>query len=108
VTANAGTGDAPCRPHFTDKGDMKMSQAATVSQIDSGERVFTLEELARHDGQNGAPGYIAINGTVYDVTTVQLLKDGRHHGVVPGSDVSDLFVHNKAILNRLKVVGTLV
>ncbi len=84
-----------------------MSEAATTIQGDTGYRIFTLEELAQHDGQNGAPGYIAINGNVYDVTNVQLLKDGRHHGVIPGSDVSELFVHNQAILNRLKVIGKL-
>jgi predicted heme/steroid binding protein len=84
-----------------------MSETATTIQEDTGHRIFTPEELARHDGQNGALGYIAINGNVYDVTNVQLLKDGRHHGVNPGSDVSDLFVHNQAILNRLKIIGKL-
>lgn len=70
-------------------------------------RTFTLQELAEHDGQNGNPAYLAINGIVYDVTRVQLLKDGRHHGVMPGNDVSDQFVHNQSILNRLQVIGTL-
>ena len=79
-----------------------MSTTAT-----SGQKTFTLQELAQHDGQNGTPAYLAINGVVYDVTTVQLLNDGRHHGVTPGNDVTDQFVHNKAILNRLQVIGTL-
>jgi len=70
-------------------------------------QTFTLQELAAFSGKDGAPGYIAINGIVYDVTDFQLLKDGRHHGVVPGNDVSSLFVHNKAILKRLKIVGKL-
>ena len=39
---------------------------------------------------------------------VNLLKGGKHHGVASGYDVSELFVHNQAILNRLKVVGKLV
>jgi predicted heme/steroid binding protein len=73
----------------------------------SGQKTLTLPELAQYDGQNGNPGYIAINGIIYDVSGVQLLRDGRHHGVLPGSDVTDLFVHNKAILNRLKIVGQL-
>ena len=81
--------------------------AATVLQEDSQHRIFTLQELAQHNGRNGLPGYIAINNIVYDVTNVQLLKDGRHHGVAPGNDVSDLFVHNQAILKRLQVVGKL-
>jgi predicted heme/steroid binding protein len=81
--------------------------AATALQENAQLRIFTQQELAQHDGRNGTPGYIAINGIVYDVTNVQLLKDGRHHGVTPGNDVSDLFVHNQAILNRLQIVGKL-
>jgi len=72
------------------------------------QRAFTAEELGAFDGANGVPEYIAINGIVYDVSEVQLLKGGRHHGVTGGKDVTDLFVHKKNILNRLKVVGTLV
>lgn len=79
----------------------------TPSQAYAGERILTLRELTQHDGQGGDPAYIAINGVVYDVTNVQLLKDGRHHGVTAGNDVSDLFVHNQAILNRLQIVGKL-
>jgi predicted heme/steroid binding protein len=89
------------------KSEKNLPDTGTTSdQTDSGQRVFTLQELARHDGQNGAPAYLAINGVIYDVTRVQLLKDGRHHGVAAGSDVSELFVHNQAILNRLQVIGT--
>jgi predicted heme/steroid binding protein len=70
-------------------------------------QTFTLEELARFDGQNGAPAYLGINGKVYDITGVQLFRDGKHHGVTPGNDVSDLFVHKINILNRLNLVGEL-
>lgn len=79
----------------------------TTALPEPGLQTFTPQELSQHDGENGKPGYIAINDIVYDVSGVQLLKDGRHHGVTPGSDVTDLFVHNKAILNRLKIVGKL-
>jgi len=83
-----------------------MSTTATTADIV--EKTFTAQELAQYDGQNGTPAYLAIKGIVYDVTKVQLLNDGRHHGVTPGNDVTDLFVHNQAILNRLQVIGTLV
>jgi predicted heme/steroid binding protein len=81
--------------------------ASAAASAGAAHKVFTPQELSQFDGQNGNPGYIAINGIIYDVSEVQLLKDGRHHGVIPGSDVTDLFVHNKAILNRLKIVGQL-
>lgn len=72
-----------------------------------GQRVFTTDELRAFDGHNGAAEYIAVNGLVYDITEVQLLRGGKHHGVTAGKDVSDIFVHNKNILNRLRTVGTL-
>jgi predicted heme/steroid binding protein len=78
-----------------------------TTQTESLSKTFTRAELAKYDGKTGASGYIAINGIVYDVTNFQLLKDGKHHGVVPGNDVSHLFVHKNGILNRLKVVGKL-
>ncbi len=81
---------------------------AAATPAETVQRTFTLQELTQYDGQNGTPAYLAIKGIVYDVTTVQLLNDGRHHGVTPGNDVTDQFIHNKAILNRLQVVGTLV
>jgi predicted heme/steroid binding protein len=78
-----------------------------TTQSESVPKTFTHEELANYDGKNGASGFIAINGIVYDVTNFQLLKDGKHHGATPGNDVSHLFVHKNGILNRLKVVGKL-
>jgi predicted heme/steroid binding protein len=81
--------------------------AATAVRPDNGERIFTLQELTQYDGLNGSPAYLAIHGIVYDVTSVQLLRDGRHHDVFPGRDVSEQFVHNQAILNRLQVIGRL-
>lgn len=32
------------------------------------EKTFTREELAKFNGQNGQPAYVAISGTVYDVS----------------------------------------
>lgn len=72
------------------------------------EKAFTKEELSKFDGSNGNPAYIAINGIVYDVSDVSLLKGGKHHWVTPGNDVSHLFVHNTNILKRLKIAGKLV
>jgi len=74
---------------------------------DVGLKRFTADELGAFNGLDGAPEYIAIHGVVYDISNVQLLKAGKHHGVTGGNDVTDLFVHNKNILNRLTVVGTL-
>ena len=46
-------------------------------------REFDLEELAKFDGKDGRPAYIAVHGWVIDVSESKLWKDGihmqRHH-----------------------------
>ena len=45
---------------------------------------FDLEELAKFDGKEGRPLYVAHQGNVYDVSDSKLWKNGlhmnRHHG----------------------------
>lgn len=41
-------------------------------------KTFTLEELAKYDGKDGRPAYVAANGKVYDLTGSKLWKAGRH------------------------------
>jgi len=72
---------------------------------------FTLEELAKYDGKDGRPAYIAADGKVYDVTGSKLWKLGRHmnrHGA--GLDLSvDLgqAPHGMDRLERYPQVGVL-
>jgi predicted heme/steroid binding protein len=77
------------------------------ARLQTEQKVFTASELSAYDGNNGGPEYIAINGTVYDITSFNLLKNGKHHGVTGGRDVTDIFVHKTSILKRLPVVGIL-
>ena len=32
------------------------------------EKIFTKNELAQYNGQNGQPAYVAVQGVVYDVS----------------------------------------
>jgi len=41
-------------------------------------KTFTLEELARFDGKDGRPVYVAYNGKVVDVSGSKIWKGGRH------------------------------
>ncbi len=74
-------------------------------------REFTPEELARHDGRDGRPAYVAYKGKVYDVTGSFLWRDGRHqamHGA--GEDLTEamrLAPHGPEFLKRFPVVGVL-
>ncbi len=71
---------------------------------------FTLTELAKYDGQNGHKAYVAVDGVVYDMTLLGSWKNGQHHGVSAGTDLTAAFSkspHAKSILKLAKVVGTL-
>ena len=75
-------------------------------------RTFTLSELAAYDGKSGHKAYIAVNGTVYDVTGVPEWSGGKHHGQLAGTDLTADFLavspHDLAFLADYPVVGTLV
>lgn len=68
-------------------------------------------ELARNDGRDGRPAYIAVSGTVYDVTTSQRWKDGSHEGThQAGQDLTEALKsapHVRAVIERFPVVGKL-
>lgn len=71
-------------------------------------RTFTAEELAKYNGQNGQLAYVAIDGTVYDVSNIPAWQNGKHHGNLAGHDVSAAIrrsLHMKKVLDDLPVVG---
>ncbi|GFN23883.1 MULTISPECIES: cytochrome b5 domain-containing protein [Moorellaceae] len=72
------------------------------------ERVFTRAELSRYNGTGGKPAYVAVNGLVFDVTTVFL--QGRHFEHQAGQDLTGAFLrqHVPAVLAGYPVVGRLV
>lgn len=42
---------------------------------------FTAEELAKFDGREGRPAYVAFRGVVYDVTESAMWGGGDHEGL---------------------------
>jgi predicted heme/steroid binding protein len=75
------------------------------------EKKFTLEELAKYDGNNGNPAYVAYNGKVYDVSDSSFWMNGDHLGAhQAGKDLTveiDIAPHGPENLNRVKLVGIL-
>ncbi|RRD92678.1 cytochrome B5 [Clostridiales bacterium COT073_COT-073] len=74
------------------------------------EKVFTVEELAKYNGKDGAKAYVAIDGVVYDVTEVKAWKEGMHNGFEAGQDLTEAIQkapHGTAKLEGLPVVGKL-
>jgi predicted heme/steroid binding protein len=73
-------------------------------------RVFTLTELAQYNGQNGNKAYIAVDGKVYDVTSIGAWNGGTHNGIVAGTDASAFIgtaPHGRSVLEGLTIVGEL-
>ena len=52
---------------------------------------FTLEELEGFDGKNGNSAYVAVDGTIYDVTESSFWRSGNHFGVQAGKDLTEQF-----------------
>jgi len=77
----------------------------------SSDKSFTVDELAKYNGQNGNPAYVAVKGTVYDVTNAQRWKNGKHEkGIVAGVDLTNSISnspHGEKVLKDLPIVGQL-
>jgi predicted heme/steroid binding protein len=72
---------------------------------------MTLAELAEHDGRDGRRAYIAVNGTVYDVTDSPRWEKGLHppdHQA--GQDLTEELAkapHVRTVIERFPVIGSL-
>jgi predicted heme/steroid binding protein len=84
------------------------SQPTTAPKSDV--KTFNSAELAKYDGQNGNPAYIAVDGNVYDVTNSKEWRGGSHKGNPAGLDYTSEFAkqHNASTLAGLKIVGKYV
>lgn len=76
---------------------------------------LTLEQLKEFDGKNGRPAYVAVNGTIYDLTLSRLWRGGEHDPslgeVYAGRDLSkeiEKSPHGDKHLKDFPVVGTLI
>ncbi|CUQ23093.1 hypothetical protein BH721_09075 [Clostridium baratii] len=92
-------------------GDLEVLLEEQREEFKVRTKEFTLEELSMYDGKNNRPAYVAINGSVYDVTGVQGFMNGQHFGVKSGTDATNDFRrchdNKREILEALRVVGVL-
>jgi predicted heme/steroid binding protein len=72
---------------------------------------MTNQELAEYDGCAGRPAYIAVNGTIYDVTASPLWSGGDHQGAhQAGRELGEELKnapHVRAVIERFPVIGRL-
>jgi predicted heme/steroid binding protein len=86
-----------------------------VTSSGPGNQVFTSQDLANYDGQNGNPAYVAVDGVVYDVTDSSLWPDGQHTpcnlGAMAGKDLSQVIkaapANMRDQLRKFPVVGSM-
>ncbi|MCY6958059.1 cytochrome b5 domain-containing protein [Clostridium brassicae] len=95
---------------YEDMGDIIDGENLKKNYMSMRQRVFTLDELAKYDGEGDNAAYIAIDGIVYDVTYEAAWAGGTHLGLKAGNDLSEQMnsCHDKdKILRNLKQVGIL-
>jgi predicted heme/steroid binding protein len=72
---------------------------------------MTKDELASYDGRDGRPAYVAVSGTIYNVSASPLWQAGDHQGShQAGGDLTEELKsapHVRAVVERFPVVGRL-
>lgn len=101
-----------CAPATVEDSATTSSEVVSVSSSAAEMQTFTLEELSQYTGKDGQPGYVAVDGVVYDVTNVEAWKDGEHQmGLTAGNELSEEInssPHGKQVLEGLPIVGEFV
>jgi predicted heme/steroid binding protein len=86
-----------------------VSSTPTSSSSSSNLIELTLEELKQFDGKGGRKAYIAVGGTIYDVTGNGNWSGGNHNGFEAGRDLTEAMdtqsPHGRSKLASLPIVG---
>jgi predicted heme/steroid binding protein len=92
-------------------GQLPASMMELPQHAQQNQRDLTLQELAKYNGKDGNPAYVAVSGTVFDVTNNAAWAAASHFGLSAGKDLTSEFASchtGQPILSKLKVVGKLI
>lgn len=102
------------KPKLESKQETKQEQPVNENKEEntkieqpSSEKTFTAEELAKYNGENGMTAYVAVDGVVYDVTSV--FTQGKHYTHYAGQELTNAFYarHAESSITKYPVVGKL-
>lgn len=71
---------------------------------------YTRMQLALRNGQDKPEIWVAYKGTIYDVTTSRLWRNGKHYEHWSGQDLTHELKdapHTQSVFEKFDVVGTL-
>ena len=72
---------------------------------------MTKEELAKFDGRNGQPAYVAVHDVIYDLSASSYWGEGNHMNAhQAGQDLTEELKsapHVRTVVERFPVVGKL-
>ncbi|MFH0818586.1 MAG: cytochrome b5 domain-containing protein [Patescibacteria group bacterium] len=88
--------------------DIKIDfNSSTNSTTKTNIQTFTLSDLAKYNGQNNMPAYVAVDGDVYDLS--RTFQSGRHYSHLAGTELTNAFYsyHAKQVLSKYPVIGRL-
>ncbi len=113
ATAAATTAPAATvAPAATTDAAATTSADTATGSAENGTLELTLAELAKYNGKDGQPAYVAVDGVIYDVSAYPKWKNGNHNGYSAGNDLTDIIKnkspHGVAKLKGVPVVGKLI
>lgn len=71
---------------------------------------YTRSQLALRNGQDKPQIWVALNGTIYEVTESRLWRNGKHYEHWAGQDLTEELIdapHTETVFEKFKVVGKL-
>jgi predicted heme/steroid binding protein len=71
---------------------------------------YTRSQLALRNGQDKPEIWVALNGTIYDVTESRLWRNGKHYEHWAGQDLTPELAdapHTDTVFEKFTVVGVL-